>query len=67
MTLLDTRKAAEFLTIKKQTLDLWRSKGTGPSFLKLGRAVRYRQSDLERFLEDRERTSTSDTGDGADA
>jgi hypothetical protein len=33
---------------------------TGPVFLKLGKSVRYRQTDLDRFLEKRARTSTSD-------
>ncbi len=45
--------------ISPRTLQRWRLEGVGPTFVKLGRLVRYRQSDLEAFLDERARTSTS--------
>lgn len=49
--LLDTSAAADFLNLKtKRTLDNWRSLGCGPRFVKIGRAVRYRRSDLLDFI-----------------
>lgn len=32
------------------TLEVWRSLGRGPRYLKLGRSVRYRKRDVERWL-----------------
>lgn len=55
-------QAAEFLHLKKKTLQAWRVRGAGPPFLKLGKAVRYRISDLETFVMESMRTSTSDQG-----
>jgi Helix-turn-helix domain len=57
-----TEEAARFLRLQKQTLEAWRLRGTGPAFLKLGRRVVYRREALERFMAERERTSTSDPG-----
>ena len=60
--ILTEGQAAEFLNLKKKTLQAWRVRGGGPPFLKLGRAVRYRISDLENFLNERVHESTSDQG-----
>ncbi len=49
---LTARQAAEFLGLKKNTLDIWRLKGKGPNYTRLGKAVRYRMSDLEKFIAD---------------
>lgn len=48
--LLDTDRAAELLTVKPKTLRNWRAAGTGPTFIKVGKAVRYRIGDLEHWL-----------------
>ncbi|MFW5453763.1 helix-turn-helix transcriptional regulator [Thioalkalivibrio sulfidiphilus] len=56
---LTTEQAAELLGLKRTTLEAWRCRGGGPQFIKLGRAVRYRQADLEEWIESRTRTSTS--------
>lgn len=61
MTMLTTEKAAAYLGLAVATLEAWRVRGGGPVFRKLGRAVRYRQEDLETFLNARSRTSTSET------
>ena len=59
---LDEKETARFLKLKVKTLQAWRCRGDGPRFLKLGRAVRYRLSDIEAFVNERTRTSTSDPG-----
>lgn len=48
---LDTAQAAEFLHYSKSALEYWRCQGTGPRFYKTAGRVRYRQSDLEAWLE----------------
>jgi len=46
--------AAEFLAVSPGTLRVWRCTGRVPlPFVKVGRAVRYRMRDLERFVESR--------------
>jgi predicted DNA-binding transcriptional regulator AlpA len=37
-----------------------RMRGDGPSYVKLGRSVRYRESDLLQWLKSRARLSTSE-------
>lgn len=34
-----------------QTLAVWRMKGIGPKFIKMGRHVRYRWADIEAWLD----------------
>lgn len=57
-TFLTTDQAAETLGLKRTTLEAWRCRGGGPRFVKLGRSVRYRQADLESFIESRTRSNT---------
>ena len=52
------------LGLKPRTVDTWRVTGEGPPFVRIGRVVRYRQSDIETFLAGQLRRSTSDPGDG---
>lgn len=51
--LWDDTQAAAYLSIAKNTLVAWRCtrRVDGPAFLRLGRAVRYRQQDLDAFIE----------------
>ena len=46
---LDTRTAAEFLSLSPHTLEKWRAMGHGPRFHKFGSLVRYTVEDLEAF------------------
>jgi hypothetical protein len=56
-------QAAIFLgDISPKTLQAWRVSGRGPVFIKVGRLVRYRMEDLEKFLQQNRRRSTSDVG-----
>ena len=48
-----TREAAAYLGLAVSTLNKWRCYGTGPKYLKLGRAVRYTKEGLDLFLETR--------------
>lgn len=48
--LLTEVEAAEKLRLPARTLRYWRSTNTGPAYLKLGRAVRYSPTDLERWV-----------------
>ncbi len=45
--------------ISTRTMQRWRLEGVGPTYVKLGRLVRYRQADLDNFLEERACSSTS--------
>ncbi len=52
--LLSRKEAAELLGIRPQTLAAWHITGKyGLPVVKVGRSVRYRLSDLERWLESR--------------
>jgi excisionase family DNA binding protein len=44
-------EVAEMLGVPKHTLDQWRSKGSGPDYLKIGRHVRYRWSAVNAWLD----------------
>ena len=54
------QEAADYLGLKKGTLEVWAVTGKGPRFLKMGRAVRYRKADLDTFMEESLRAHTSE-------
>jgi len=56
----DTADAAAYLKLSKQQLEIWRSRGGGPPFLKLDRRVRYRRNELDAWMNQRKRNSTSE-------
>lgn len=59
-TIFTTREAASMLGLKPSTLEVWRCRGGGPTFIKYGgKAVRYRQEDLDAFINQNRRTNTS--------
>lgn len=60
--MLRTQEAAKILGLRKCTLEAWRCRGGGPDFVKLGRSIRYRQEDLNRFITDNIRRNTSEGG-----
>lgn len=62
-TLLTEGEAAEYLRLTPRALQAWRYQGRGPRFVRISRrAIRYRLDDLERFIEENLRHSTSDPG-----
>ena len=48
--LLSEVYAAELLGISTRTLQAWRTKGIGPNYVRVGRAVRYRRGDLLEYI-----------------
>ena len=60
--LLTTTEAAEWLGLSPRTLERYRVTGEGPKFRKIGRWVRYTVADLDAWLEQCTRSSTSDDG-----
>jgi len=50
--LLSQRELRNLLSQSDSTLERWRREGKGPRFIKIGRSVRYRESDVEAFLEE---------------
>lgn len=61
---LTTQEAADFLRLKKNTLEVWRIQGRGPVFLKLGSRVLYERAALETFAAANRKKSTSDPSAG---
>ena len=55
-----TAEAAAYLNIQPTTLEQWRWNGKSPKFIKIGRCVRYREMDLEAFLNERVYRSTTE-------
>lgn len=50
--LLSENEAAAYLGgISPKTLTNWRYMGQGPSFVKIGRCIRYSPADLDRYVE----------------
>jgi len=62
--LLNTQEAATILGVSKAFLERDRWAGAGIPFIRVGsRAVRYRLSDIDAYIESNQRRSTSDTGE----
>jgi predicted DNA-binding transcriptional regulator AlpA len=60
---LRTPATAEYVGLSDSTLEKFRLTGDGPKFVRIGvRAVGYRIEDLDAWLAERVRRSTSDTG-----
>jgi excisionase family DNA binding protein len=58
--LIDCQETAEILGISKSALEAWRTTGRYKlPFIKVGRNVRYRRSDVLQWLESRTRASGS--------
>ncbi len=60
--LLSEKEVEQIYGITRRWLQKKRCAGGGPIFIKIGKSVRYRISDIESFLEDHRRSSTSDEG-----
>lgn len=59
--ILFTHEAAERVKLSASSLEKLRVRGDGPPFIRIGaRKVGYLATDLDRWLESRRRTSTSD-------
>lgn len=62
--LLTSEQTAAILGLKPNCLEIWRFRGQGPKFIKLGTKkqspVRYKRSEVEAWLETNTFASTSD-------
>ena len=67
--LLTNEAAARLLSVKPNTLEIWRHKGKGPTFIKLGDSpqapIRYLRKAVMAWLAERSFTSTSDVSASA--
>lgn len=52
---MDTRAAADYLGVSYQFLTIGRHKRTGPPYIKLASAIRYKRSDLDAWMAARRR------------
>ncbi len=64
-TYSDTKEAAKKLGLSFSQMVKMRHYGTGPEFVKFGRAVRYADVALERWAEAQRRTCTRDEAEAA--
>jgi len=48
--LLTPAEAARVLRVSHKTLPRWRWSGDGPDFVRVGRSIRYRREDLEKYI-----------------
>jgi len=58
-TVMTVTQAADYLGLAVSTLNKWRCHGGGPIYIKMGKAVRYRHADLEQYMADMVKASTS--------
>jgi predicted DNA-binding transcriptional regulator AlpA len=56
----DTRGASDHTTFSTSYFEKLRVVGGGPPFIKVGKAVRYKRADLDAWLEEQKRGSTSE-------
>ncbi|MBB4667427.1 excisionase family DNA binding protein [Microbacterium marinum] len=52
--LLTQTELAEYLQVPVRTIEDWRTRDYGPKFLRVGRRVRYRESDVDAWLDAQE-------------
>ncbi len=58
--LLRPPETADLLHVSLKTLATWRLRGFGPAFIKVGHRIAYRPQDLQQFIEQNVRRSTSE-------
>lgn len=51
--LMTTAEVCELLKVQPQTLYSWRLRNVGPPAIKVGRHLRFREEDVERWLDQR--------------
>ncbi len=63
LTLVSSVKTAKMLGIRPQTLRIWRQRGKGPPFVRMGENLRcpaaYRLSDVEEWIQKHSYISTA--------
>ena len=59
MDLMTLEEVSAATGVSVPTLRYWRHHGTGPTSFKLGRRVRYRRSDVERWIQEQYQAQTA--------
>ncbi len=59
-TLTTQNQLADLLSVSPRTLERWRVEGIGPQFTRAGRRILYRMTDVDCWLEQNVRGSTSE-------
>jgi excisionase family DNA binding protein len=54
-------ETADYLTVGIGSVNYWRHAKTGPKFVRVGKNIRYRQSDLDAWIEERTVSQTTTT------
>lgn len=62
--LVDQIEVSERWGISERTLERHRLEGTGPRYIRIGRLIRYREADLDAYVEKNARASTSQIAGG---
>ena len=55
---MDWNEIAKCLGVTPDTLGVYRTKGVGPKYIKIGRVIRYRVGDVRDWLDQKARTKT---------
>ncbi len=50
LKILNERTVADVLSISPKTLQAWRQQKRGPNYVKMGRAIGYREADIDAWL-----------------
>lgn len=58
--LMTTDEAAGYLKVARQTLAIWRLRGFGPTYAKLGKKIVYDRAVLDAFLAANTHSSTTE-------
>ena len=58
--LYNEKETAKLLSLSVKTLQRYRYTGGGPIYIKLGKSVRYKESDIEKYVSERIRYITTE-------
>ena len=58
--LYNEKETAKLLSLSVKTLQRYRYTGGGPIYIKLGKSVRYKESDIEKYVSERTRYITTE-------
>jgi predicted DNA-binding transcriptional regulator AlpA len=59
-SLYTPRETANKLNSNERTLERWRTQGTGPAYVKIGRRVAYTHSAIREFIQQHTRRHTAE-------
>jgi len=57
--LMNQKELAEYLGYDERTLEYWRRVGKGPAFIRPGGHVRYRESTVDKLVDEMERETAA--------